>query len=339
MKGAALNRPFLYPAKNLAGGADITETFIRPPSDSIAVDKVITGGWLGYSVRGYPGPANQYAYAALSLENTWFKKRPEVGPLSGRLWHENLLALASIGITQSDYGYLPHVYSFLENENIPVGYLAEFLFGKEFGEFRKRHFLGLHGSWAKVYPNGKFIYMEGGIESFLAKGGLEQGLIVVEPMLITPLRFYGKIRDRTFIKGRVILGKERFSTETLHLSTDPYFRGNRDLSGTNLISLSVEKDLIMPWDILGFKIVFFGFIDGAMVTDKLLSPTLDNLLLTEGLGFRLRNTRLIWKSVELHLALNQSKGKLNPFNFVLTAKLPFKLLDFEGRRPRIYTFE
>ncbi|MDD2230571.1 MAG: hypothetical protein PHY48_14315, partial [Candidatus Cloacimonetes bacterium] len=337
-KSFFLNRPFLFPALRNAGGVESSETYVRAPVDTITVDKIVIGGWYGRSFGGKPGSANQYKYAALSLQQTWFHKRPPVADSYGRLWHENLLAMASIGITQSDFRSLPHVYSFLENDAIPVGFLLEFPFGYEIGEFRNREFIGIRSSFSKVLLKDGLVYLDAGLETFINKDQLEQGVFTLEPFLVTPIQHYGNFMARTFFKARIILGKERFRGETLHLSTDPYFSGDEDLYGTSLISLSTEKDFIAPWDVLGFKIALYVFADGSLISDTPYRPKRENIITTEGFGCRLRNPRLIWKSIELQVAWNQSRGKFGSPIFSLSTKLPLKLLDFEGRRPKPYLY-
>ncbi|MCF7920007.1 MAG: hypothetical protein K9N06_08855 [Candidatus Cloacimonetes bacterium] len=337
-KSATLNRPFLYPIKIVAGGAEIGETWVRPPRDSIAVDKIELGGWSGYCFHGKSLPAIQYSYVALALDKTWFRKRPEVSPDSGKLWHENILTVGSLAITQSDYRSLPYVYSLLKNKDIPVGYIYEIHFGKEFSEFRNRSFLGIHGAWGNVLANGGYLYLKGGIESYIYHDATEQGVFLLEPLYITPLRTIGKVITRTFYRGRIILGFERFPGETLLLSTDPYFRGNLDMTGRQLVALGMEKDYLAPWLVLGFNVTIFGFIDGALITNALFSPPDEHLLFTEGLGFRLHNVRLIWKSVEFHIAWNQRMGHFGTPSFALTVKAPLILEDFEGRKPSPYFF-
>ncbi len=338
-KSAALSRPFLFPVLHAAGGADITETYVHAPVDTTATDRIVLGGWSGYCVKGSPGPANQYIYAALALQQTWFKKRPEVGLTYGKLWHESLLILSSLAVTQSEYKRLPYMNSFLENEDIPVGFMHEYLFGQEFGEFRNRQFLGLRGARGVALENSSFLYLKGGIESFIYKTNLEQGVIVFEPLYITPVRKIGRFHTRTFIRQRIILGFKRFPGETLNLSTDPYFRGYRNLYGRNLIAMGAEKDFVAPWDVIGFSIAFFGFIDGVMVADSRTAPDNDDLLFTEGIGIRLRNPYMIWKSIEMRIAFNQSNGHKNSFGFTLVAKVPLKMTDFEGRKPEPYQFK
>jgi hypothetical protein len=337
-KSATVNHPFLFPVKRAAGGMDLAKTFVWAPVDTTKVDKVELGGWYGYAIPGRPGPTNRYAYTALSVAQTWYHVRPDVGLSYGKLWHETMLVLGVLAVTESEYRYLPYVYTLLENEDIPVGFLYQFLFGHEFGEFRAREFLGLQAAWATVTNKGGFFYLQGGVESYFCKTGMEQEVLVVEPLYITPVQHFGQYRARTFVRGRAILGNKRFPEETLRLSTDPYFRGNRDLAGTDLIALGLEEDIIAPWNVLGFQFSFFGFFDAAVVKNPRPARATDNQIFTEGLGIRVRNPRLIWSSVELHVALNQGRGHFDSAEIGISAKVPLKLLDFDGGRPKPYTF-
>ncbi len=338
-KSAVLMHPFLYPVKAYAGGVDISKLWVSAPVDSIEVDKVELGGWGGFSIPGFSGPANQYAYTALSVAQTWFRRRPQVGISEGKFWHESLLVMGALALTEADFRYLPDVFMLLENDEVPVGFLAEFLFGNEFGEFRDRQFLGIRCEWSNVFSGGGFLYLKGGLESFAYKNKLEQGVVVAEPFYISPIMKLGKINSRSYCRGKVIHGINRFPQETVKLSTNPYYRGNRDLSGSGLYSIVFEQELIAPWDLLGFHFSVFGFVDGAFVQNPTEEMNEDNVLWTEGLGIRIRNQRLVWNSIELHVAWNQGVGHFDTMKFVLSAKVPLQMLDFKGTRPQPYKFE
>jgi len=338
-KSAVLTHPFLFPVKSYAGGVDISKTWVSAPVDTIEVDKLELGGWGGCSFPGLPGLANQYAYTALSLGKTWFRRRPQVGLTEGKYWHDTLLAVGALALTETDFEYLPDVFMVVENDEVPVGFLYEFLFGQEFGEFRNRQFLGIRGEWSSVLAGGGFLYLKGGLESFFYKDSMEQGVLALEPHYITPIVKLGKVRGRTYCRGRFINGINRFPQESMQLSSDPYYRGNRDLSGSGLYSIVLEQDFIAPWDLLGFHFSAFGFIEGAFVQNPPIAMEKDNVLWTEGLGIRVRNQRLVWNSVELHVAWNQGVGHFDSMKFELSAKVPLKMLDFKGTRPQPYAFK
>ncbi|MDZ4121930.1 MAG: hypothetical protein U1C33_05885, partial [Candidatus Cloacimonadaceae bacterium] len=150
LKSMVINRQFLYPITKSAGGADILKTRFIADYDSMRVAQIKLGGWYGHAFPAGVDPANPYVYAALSLDQTWYSQRPDQYGTIQKYWHETLLAISAIGITQSANRYLPYVYTLLEDDAIPVGYLGEFLVGAESGEFRNRGFIGLRGSWGSI---------------------------------------------------------------------------------------------------------------------------------------------------------------------------------------------
>ena len=338
-KSAGLNRQFLFPVLKVAGGIDLAQTYVHDPVDTTKTDRIVLGGWSGYCVKGNPGIANQYAYAAMSINQTWFRQRPEVSPTYGKLWHESLLAITALAVTQSEYKRLPYMYSLLENDDIPEGFLYELLMGYEFGEYKNREFLGIRGGRGVTLPNSSFLYLKGGFESFISQSDFEQGVFSLEPLYITPMKTVGKFHTRTFFKQRIVLGFNRFRGESLRLSTDDYFRGNHNLAGNNLISSGIVRDYVTPWDILGFRLSIFGFMDGSLMSKDLAKSNMSNVLITEGTGLRIRNPHLVWKSLELRMTANQNKGQPGSLEFALIAKVPLKLEDFEGHRPEPYTFK
>lgn len=334
----AFERPFLFPALSHAGGLSFRDTYIHPPADSISLDKTELGAWLAHSSRVLGMKDNRYKYAAISAEKIWHKTRPEVAELSGRMWHDKLLVMGSLALTQSDYVRLEKTSSFVGNERLPVGFLLEFPFGYELGEFADRQFIGFRWGRGKVVLGDAYMYLESDVETYIRKGKPEQSVFCLKPMLISPLRSFGSYSTRTFYRGRLTLGKNRFSNESLELSNDPFYRGNIELSGDNMLAFSLEQDFNAPLSILGFDVTLYGFADGAIITDTPLRPKMEEIVMVEGVGMRLRNPRLVWRSMQLQVAWNQTHGKFGSPHLSFGTHLPVKLLQFEGRRPKPYEF-
>jgi len=337
-KSFVLDRPFLYPALKNSGGFSVSDTYVHPPVDSLIVSKVVLGGWFARSFAGKSKIKNRYKYAAFSVEQLWHRKHPEVTEDTGRLWHDRVLMLGSLALTQSHYGHLKYTYSFLENERLPLGFLVELPFGYEINEYANREFVAFRGAMGRIVFDDAYLFIEGNLETFIRKGRSEQGVLCLKPMIITPLQYYGSYSTRCFYRARLTLGNDRFRGETLELSSDPFYRGNVDLSGTNVLSFSFERDFNAPWNILGFNASFYGYVDGAVVTNRPLRPMMDEIVVSEGLGIRLRNPRLVWRSTQLQVAWVQSYGKFGSPRFSISTSVPVKLLQFEGRRPKPYEF-
>lgn len=333
----SLQRPFLYPLFRYYAGGDYSKTSISSPRDSLAVKKQEGGLWVAHSFDLFEFP--RYSYAALSLNQTCYQKRPYSGIVEGMPWQESLFALGALAITSSSYDYLPRISSFLDNDYLPVGYLFELYGGYDFGEYKQRPFVGLHSAWALLPQKDQYLYLSGAVESYLRAGKSEQAVVSIEPMYISGTKRVGEILGRSFIRAKYVYGHKRLKTEALNLNSDPLYHGSSNLQGTELIFLSLEEDLSLPQSLLGFQLTTFGFVDMAIMKDRRDNLINKEYLFSEGMGVRLRNPSLIWDFIEFSFAVDQSSQSDTVYNVEVNLKRAFSLKDFAGKRPQVYPFE
>lgn len=333
------SHPFLYPATPHSGGLEIRDYDVHPPADTIASEKITLSSWYAHSF-GYPNHlTNAYKYAALALERNWFPERPEVSENIGKPWHENIFALSSLAFSKTSYTALRNVNTYLVNNILPVGYLWENLLGYEWGEFRNRCFLGTHCSWADKYDNGSYLYLFSALETYLAQDGLEQSIIAVEPLYISPLQIYGSCRSRFFSNSNLIIGSKCLNREQMNVSSLSGYRGIWNLEGSKILRSSIENDLALPSQIWGFNIGLFAFLDCAFGATDLADISTKNILLTEGGGIKVNNPALIWDSIELCFALNQKKASKGEWKISLSTNRGIELPEFSGKKPQTYKFQ
>nr|MDK2850773.1 hypothetical protein [Candidatus Cloacimonadota bacterium] len=331
-----IHRPFLHPLYKRAGGIDFTKTNTSPPRDTTRVKKQETGLWFARSFDFWDYPRN--SYAALSLEHTLYKKRPITEPINGMPWQESIFALGSLAITKNNYGYLPRISSFLDNDYLPIGYLVELYGGYEFGEYKHRPFVGLHSAWSLFPSKDQYLFINSIVEGFVHDGAAEQAVVAIEPMYISQSKSIGQVKGRSFIRAKYVHGYNRLATESLSLNSDLLYRGNQDLQGTRLYFLSLEEDLSLPISLWGFQLTAFGFVEVAVMDDSRFDSQTRESLFSEGMGVRLRNPSLIWDFIELFVSLDHLSSK-SSVNIELNLKRAFSIEDFKGRRPQRYKFQ
>ena len=334
-----VSHPFLYPAIPHSGGIELSRNYTHPPVDSITTEQITLGSWCAHSLPYQNNEVNAYKYIAFAVEKNWFPKRPKVDENSGKPWHENIFALNAIAFSKTNYAFLREISSYLENNVMPVGYLWENLFGYEFGEYRNRLFTGTHYSWADKFGSGSYLYISSALETYLTTDGLEQSILAIEPLVISPLKQYGASRSRFFSNSNLIIGSKRYPNEKINLSSLSGYRGNGNLQGNKILRSSLENDIATPYRIWGFNIGLFAFLDFAFATDDISQMSTKNVLLTEGAGLRMHNPSLIWDSIELCFALNQKKGTNGEWKITLSTQKGIQLPDFSGKRPQTYKFQ
>ena len=331
-----LSRPFLFPLFKQSGGVDYRKTNISTPRDTSRVKKQEAGLWYAHSFDFWDYPKN--SYAAFGLEYTRYPKRPIANAIDGMPWQESILALGSLALLKNNYGYLPGISSFLDNDYLPLGYLMELYGGHEFGEYKNRPFAGVHSAWSIFPADDQFLFLRSTVEGFLDRGAPQQAVISIEPMYISQSKSLGQVKGRSFIRARYVHGHNLMHTESLSLKSDPLYRGNQDLQGSKLYSLSLEEDLYLPISLWGFQITVFGFADLAVMEDSRKKDLSRQSVFSEGVGVRLRNPSLIWDFIELYVGLEQL-GSESSVNVELNLKRGLSLEDFKGRRPRRYKFQ
>lgn len=329
-----IQRPFIFPVFDYSGGGDFSTSKVYPPQDSVSVTKTEAGAWLARNFDLFEFP--RYAYAALSINQDWYELRPYSDAENGMPWQKSFFALGALAITQSSYRYLPRVSSVLDNDYLPVGYLFELYGGADLGEYINRPFTGVHGSFS-IFPNhDQYIYIKSALEGFWSEEGVEEGVFALEPGYISQTLNLGDIKARTFINARYIRSRRMLQTQSLSLRSNPFYRGKKDLSGTNLFQLSLEEDLSLPISLLGFQVNTFAFADLAIMEDKRRDTDTKNSLFYQGIGIRLSNPSLIWDFFEFYFSVNQSPQSRPGLNVGLRLSSAIQLDGFKGRRPQRY---
>ncbi len=331
-----VERPFIYPLFRYSGGSEMSTMSIYPPKDSLSVKKMEAGGWIARNFDLFEYP--RFAYAALSINRDWYPKRPSSDEETGMPWQESFFALGALALTQSSYRYMPRVSSFLDNDYLPVGYLLELYGGVDLGEYKNRPFAGIHGSFSFFPDQDQYFYLKSAIEGFFADGKVEEGVLAFAPEYISKTAHLGKLKARSLFSGRYIHSHRILSTQSLSLQSHPFYRGTKDLRGTDLVYASVEEDLSLPISLLGFQITTFGFADMAFMTDDRRETDKKRSLFSQGLGFRLRNPSLIWDFIEIFFSVDQSFKSRPGFGVELRLKSAVGLDGFMGRRPARYEF-
>ncbi|MDD2211298.1 MAG: hypothetical protein PHN71_08270 [Candidatus Cloacimonetes bacterium] len=324
----AFNREFLYPLMNNFGGIDYraSETKISFWNSRLKYHQY--GAWFAhtYSVLDYP----EYIYSALSVRYRKHQIRPEE-----LAWQNSFFALGTIGYASPEYRYVSGLSSFLDNNYLPKGHLLQVMAGHDFAEWQNRQYMGVQWEWSSYHNAGHYLYNKISTETYLSNGKAGQTLFAMEPVYITPMRLIGRFGNRGMIRARIIGTSKSYPTQRINLAEDQFYRDGEDLSGTDLASLSIEEDINTSFQIIGFQISAFTFMDMAAVhhDDKLHAP---DRLFAQGFGIRLRNPSLIWDFIELRLTMEFLNANKPSFGFALSLK-PTKALDgFSGRRPQTY---
>ncbi|MRT93354.1 hypothetical protein [Ancylomarina sp. 16SWW S1-10-2] len=264
--------------------------------------------WFG---RSYKLPSKDKLYkkqilATIGYSSINFSERPTVDKDLNIFFHNKRLYLTSLTLRQTKYFTSNLIYNFGRTEDIPFGYSLQVTTGLEDGEFSFRKYLAFEYKRANYYKKIKtYLFTKYSISGFFDKSHYEQGYIVLQNKLISRLRKLGRYRFRNFLELNYDLGINRLSEEFITLNTDIGISEFKSLEaiGTQRLTLKFEQITFTPFIAGGFKFAFFNFIDVGTIGSNKKSPFKNSAYYGFGLGLRLNNENLVFKTIELRLSI------------------------------------
>jgi hypothetical protein len=345
------DRPFFTPSVKYAGGVQYEHTSKISKIDlidsviSTRINYNLTDLWAGRSfaltsVRKYSVDRINFVIAS-RIQKSHFFKRPEVTDNTFYEFHNKTLWLSSVSITSQIFFRSNLIYSFGRTEDIPHGYLLNFTFGPEFGEFNRRFYMGMSFSWGGLVRNLGYIYTRGELGGFSNPiKSPDQGIIHFQYNYFSNLFIFNRFKLRQFLNVDYIKGIQRFSDEFISLENNSGIRGynNEQARGIQRATVNLECVAFSPYYFYGFRFVFFGFADFGLISFS--QPIFETKLHSGiGLGIRIKNERLTFETIQLRLAYYPSMpGFMSPFGFELSGEKKLNPQDFYAEKPVIIGF-
>ena len=345
--GISLNRSFFTPNTRYAGG--LTANHTRKSryiwfADTSAIRETINYNyydlWLG---RAFP--INKASMMNLKRTNLVlasrvyhekFFDRPKVEEKLLYEFHNKTVWLNSIGVSSQTFYRSNLIYSFGRTEDIPIGWEANFTFGREFDEFSERTYTSFESSYGNFINNNGYLYLSASTGGFLTKtGDFQQGVIKFNASYFTNLYILNQFKFRHFANLSYVRGINRFPLERVFINDKSGLTGliRYDIYGKQKLVLNLESDAFTPYYLYGFRFVFFGFADFAFIgPEKVSLPDVKGYSAL-GVGIRIRNERLVFPTFQLRFNYYPNLGgmgprdyfdfsgekKLNPNNFYIEA--------------------
>ncbi len=310
-----LNRNFLTPEMKYAGGIgfeSIRSTINIELQDTILLDEKVDYDyldlWIGRSFllsQSYrKNKRTSFAVTGRLMKYNFFKRPENVSAHYMHDYHKRTMMLGLIGLSSQTYKKSYLVYGFGKSEDIPSGLLLTFSAGFEKDEFYERPYIGFSYSFGAFGPKFGMIFFRIEYGTFF-NNGMEQGTINLLFQNYSPLlNQEGRYNYRLFTKINYKTGINRFNDEFLKLDNNNNIRGlkNASLKGDQLFNINFETVCYSPHNILGFRFVYFLFIDAGIINtkNKILaeSPVYSGI----GAGIRIKNENLVFNTIQLRFS-------------------------------------
>ena len=346
-----INKPFLTQSIKWGYGAQAHRLFRSerinsndPIESLVPLDLSFYSVWAGKSFQlRTEMPTNTQMVLSANFMSRYFFHRPFSAPDTNRYYSNSTHYLGGITFSQRRFVQDQLVYSYGITEDIPEGFKNEIVYGFEANEFGNRHYAHLFLSNGNLLINRKgYLYLATGIGGYLYKKKYEQGQINFTVNFISKQITAGSKRFRLFTRADYTLGIRRFEIENLNLRRDNHIRGfySREAIGKQRLSLDLEYVLFLRREFYKFNMALFGFTDfGIIGSSKELIFT-QNYYSGIGLGIRLHNENLVFKTFHLRLALYPfHPDDMTAVGFVLDEQSKRNFYSFEPTAPQPFRFE
>lgn len=345
-------RDFLRPQSVYAGGLTALRSFRSNQvnlndyvTSDVPVNFLLLDAWYGRRIRIGINPNDSRFQVNLSgrVRHTHFYSRPFPEEYTNQYFANSNFYLGSLSFSRRNYirDYL--IYSYGITEDIPKGYLHELVFGFDNNEFGDRWYSHLFLSTGNIFNTHPFyFYTSLGVGSFWKPKGLEQGIVDFKMNFISPLFEIWNVKARQFIKLNYTLGINRFEVEDLLLRNGSGIRGfaSRIGKGKQRLALNIENVFFQNKSILNFKSAFFTFFDLGLIGDPDRIIFRNDYYAGIGVGLRIRNENLIFKTIQLRLAFYPyHPSDVSAAGFMLDEISRSRFYSFQPHGPEPLRFE
>ena len=348
----SFERDFLRPQSVYAGGLTALRYFrtdrinlnTSATSDS-TLNYVFLDGWYGRRLKLGINPNDHRFQINLSgrIRYTSFYDRPPADFNNHQYFANSTFYLGSLSFSHRSYFRDYLVYSYGITEDIPKGYLHELVFGYDHNEFGDRWYSHLFFSTGNLFKKRPFyLYTSLGVGSYWKRSGVEQGMLDLKFNYISQLFSVWNVKARQFVKLNYTLGINRFEIENLLLRNNSGIRGfgSRIEKGKQRLTMNVENVFFQKRSILNFQSAVFSFFDVGIVGPADQSIFKQSYYAGIGVGIRIRNENLIFKTIQIRLAFYPyHPSDVSSVGFIFEEVSKTRFYSFQPRGPEPLRFE
>jgi len=342
--GINLSRKFFTPYTKYAGGINIINTSTHEDLDTMPLPTPLRYGyqdyWLGRSFMLDHSSRSRLIISGRLLFNNIYE-RPEIDEDSYYDLHNFQLYLGSFAFSRQKYYKSNLIYNYGTIEDIPYGFLLEFTGGYEDNEFFNRYYTGVEFSHGNFFKNLGYFHTNIGFAGFISKQQYNQGLFHMKSGYFTNLLPFFNYHVRQFINIDYNIGIRRFEDEYINISNENGIRGlsSDSLRGTHRLTMSLETVAFSPVYVYGFRFAFYGFTDFGFIGSNKYNVFKNDLYSAIGVGLRIRNERLVFKTFQIRLAFYPRLPADYSKQFIhISGERLFDSRDFDVDTPGILEF-
>lgn len=219
----------------------------------------------------------------------------------------NKIVLMQASLYENSYRREFMVYNFGTTEDIAEGYNISTQFGYSYFDNINN---AAYSSLSMSYGTNKIVkgnmYVSSSISSFFDKKNSFGGVFKFDAKYFTPLIFIAGHQFRQFLTldYSKLLDPDRYLGDNIYMGEHTTMKvkdWRNGIKGTQQFLFKSETDFFSRYQILGFRVLFYNFLDLGWITSGGKMFASDNFNYGFGGGIRLRNNFIIFNTINLKL--------------------------------------
>ncbi|NOU48283.1 MAG: hypothetical protein HOO86_14660 [Bacteroidales bacterium] len=311
VRSFAIDRPFFSPFAKWAAGVNFSQlsrkdfiengdtATIRQPVKLNAQDY-----WAGNATQIFKGNTEDKRttnfMSAFRFYRSHYLERPTVLAYNQHLFYDETLYIGSIGISTRKYVQDKYIFKFGVTEDVPIGKVYSVTGGYQRLNNENRIYAGTRFSFGNYHPWG---YLSTNCEfgTFIRKSAAEQGVVSFGVNYFTGLIEIGKWKFRQFAKPRIILGINRFITDSITINDGFGLDGfnSKSLIGTSRMVFTLQTQSYSPWNFIGFHFGPYFICSVALLGNEKTGFKKSKVYSQLGLGVLIKNDNLVINTFQI----------------------------------------
>ncbi|MBY0426431.1 MAG: hypothetical protein K2Q22_12390, partial [Cytophagales bacterium] len=304
--GVSIGRLFFSPVIRWAGGLTldwVTDATVLREKDSLLIRQNVNfdrqDGWVGYAFPldcGPDGNSTRRFVLSAGLTRTNYTKRPAVDTFFQ--FQDNRLYLIQFGYVSRKFYKDNYLFGLGRTEDVPAGGYFAILAGYQDGEKLSRPYVGIRaGKGIYNYKTG-FFYAGMQAGTFFSQSIGQTGVVAAD------FQYFGRLyksknwKFRHLFWLRYAYGDDPLVKNRMFNIND--YNGIRGFNANNLfvgnqrLTLNIEANIHMPFNILGFRFAWVLFADFALLAKEGQNIFQSQLFQGYGIGLRFRNEHMLF---------------------------------------------
>ncbi len=291
-------------------------------SDSThTISNSTASAWVGKSFRL---KNNNALFIALSGEYTKFHLRPEVNQDYNSMFHNRKIGLVSVGLYNEKFYTGRYIYGYGRTEDVPYGYNLTLTSGYLSCEFDNRFYIGSSATMSYPTPIGHLHLAAEFGTRFNSRQMCQTNMNLGFNWFSTLFSIGRASVGRQFLSCWLTMGFNRSEGEGEHIGFtydySPRDLSRRNLFGTKRLLVKSETVLFSSLHTYGFQFAFFSFADAAWLGDGAIFR--NDFFSSVGLGIRIKNERLIFRTIQLRIAIPFYKNGIYRGHYIHLSQEP-----------------